>query len=135
MTKYALWFGRLVWLGIVLNFAFGLLGLFAPDTLTQLFGLERATPRVWARDAGLFLIFVSLFYVPAASDPWRYRFNAYLLVIARFGYVAFWFIGVAVGEFGRPYLMFGVADLIIAVPQAILLYLTFKHSPDGPVRA
>jgi hypothetical protein len=104
-----------------------LLGLFAPDTLTSIFGLQKAVPTVWARDAGLFLIFVSLFYIPAARDPFRYRFNAYLLVIARLGYVVFWFAGVwLLPDFGPEYLKFGILDLLFAVPQAILLILMFR---------
>jgi hypothetical protein len=120
------WFRYLVWFGILVNFAFGLLGLFAPNLLFALFHLEPAVPSVWTRDAGLFLILVSLFYIPAAQDPYRYRFNAYLLVLGRFTYVLFWFCGVYLLDFGREYLIFGISDLIISVPQAYFLLLVFR---------
>jgi len=127
MNIYARWFGIVVWIGIVLNILFGLLGLFAPHLLFSLFGLETAVPTVWARDAGLFLIFVSLFYIPAAHDPYRYRYHAWLLVIARLAYVIFWFGGVwLLPDFGPEYLKFGIADLIVAIPQLVLLTLAFR---------
>ena len=136
MNIYAKWFGRVVWLGIAGNILFGLLGLFAPDTLFALFDLESASPTVWARDAGLFIIFVSFFYIPAARDPFRYPYYAWLLVIARLAYVAFWFIGVAVlPDFGPEYLKLGIADLIIGIPQLILLFLAFRNESKTSVSA
>ena len=128
MNIYAKWFGRVVWLGIMGNILFGLLGLFAPDTLFAIFSLEPASPTVWARDAGLFIIFLSLFYIPAAQDPFRYQYYAWLLVIARLAYVFFWFIGVLVwSDFGPEYIKFGVFDLVISIPQIILLFLAFRN--------
>ncbi len=134
MNTYAKWFGRVVWLGIIGNIIFGLLGLFAPNTLFVLFSLEPAAPTVWVRDAGLFIIFLSLFYIPAAQDPFRYRYYAWLLVIARLAYVVFWFIGVLVlPDFGSEYLKFGVVDLAISIPQVILLLLAFRNESKTQV--
>ena len=128
MNTYAKWFGRVVWVGIIGNILYGLLGLFAPDTLFALFSLEPASPTVWVRDAGLFVILLSLFYIPAAQDPVRYRYYAWLLVIARLSYVVFWFVGVVVWpDFGPEYLKLGVIDLAISIPQVILLFLTFQY--------
>jgi len=129
MNSYAKWFGIVVWIGIIGNILFGLLGLFAPYTLFSLFGLEEAVPTVWVRDAGLFVILVSLFYIPSARDPFANRYYAILLVCARFAYVIFWFVGVAIWAFGSEYLKFGIADLAITIPQAILLYLAFRKGP------
>lgn len=135
MNTYAKWFCRVVWLGIIGNILFGLLGLFAPDTLFALFSLEPASPTVWARDAGLFIIFLSLFYIPAARDPFRYPYYAWLLVIARWAYVVFWFVGVLVlPDFGLEYLKFGVIDLAISIPQVILLFLAFRNESKTLVR-
>ncbi len=108
VKAYSRWFCWLVWIGIAVNLPFGFLGLFAPNTLTSIFGLPQPASTVWVRDAGLFLIFISLFYIPAALDPFRYQFNAYLLVISRLCFAAFWFLGVwLLPDFGSDYLQFG----------------------------
>lgn len=134
MNTYAKWFGRVVWLGIIGNIFFGLLGLFVPDTLFVLFNLEPASPTVWARDAGLFIIFISLFYIPAAQDPFRHKYYAWLLVIARLAYVVFWFMGVLVWpDFGSEYIKFGLIDLAISIPQVILLFLAFRNESKTQV--
>jgi hypothetical protein len=126
MNSHAKWFGRLVWLGIVANLPFGLLGLFAPQVLFSTFQLEPAVPTIWTRDAGLFLVMVSLFYIPAARDPYRYRVNAWLLVIGRLAFAVFWFWGVLLSDFPNEYLPFGFADLSLGIIQGIFLILTFR---------
>jgi hypothetical protein len=131
MNSYAKWFGRLVWLGILGNLLFGLAGLFAPDFLFSTFKLEPAVPTIWTRDAGLFLIMLSLFYIPAALNPYRYRVNAWLLVIGRLAFAVFWLWGVFFSDFPREYLPFGLTDLSLGIIQGIFLVLTFRAEKQG----
>ena len=63
------WFKRVMWLGILANLALAVPTLLAPDTMIEFIGLPMATPLLWPRFAGLLLILLSLFYMPAAIDP------------------------------------------------------------------
>ncbi|MCG8421924.1 MAG: hypothetical protein MJE77_28720 [Proteobacteria bacterium] len=130
MNSHRKWFSRLAWLGILVNLPFGILGLFAPDVLTALANLESVPPTFWTRDAGLFLIMISLFYVPGALDPFRYRVNAWLLVIGRFVYVVFWSAGVCFLDFPRATLNFAIVDLVLGMSQGIFLVLMFRAELD-----
>jgi len=44
MNDYAKWFGRIVWLGILMNFALALPTLFAPDQMLAMYSLPSASP-------------------------------------------------------------------------------------------
>jgi hypothetical protein len=120
MNRYAVWFGRLVWIGIVANFAMALPGLFLPEQLLAFFSFPPPSPPLWPSFASLLLILLSLFYMPGAIDPYHYRANAYLAVISRLAGVLFFFAAPS------PYCLFGLYDLIFAIPQGILLILAVK---------
>jgi hypothetical protein len=121
MNKFAVWFGRMVWIGIVANFAMALPGLFLPEQLLAFFSFPPASPALWPSFASLLLILLSLFYMPGAIHPYHYRANAYLAVISRFARVLFFF------SRSSPYFLFGLCDLAFAIPQAILLILALKN--------
>jgi hypothetical protein len=120
MNKFAVWFGRLVWLGIAANFALAIPGLFLPERLLAFFSFPPASPPLWPSFASLLLILLSLFYMPGAINPFHYRANAYLAVISRLAGVLFFFPAPS------PYFLFGLYDLTFAIPQAILLILALK---------
>jgi hypothetical protein len=82
--------------------------------------MPAASPRLWPRFSGQMVILLSLFYIPAAIDPYRYRANAWLAVASRCAGVLF-FGGVSLFSEERQYWMFGVYDLAFLVPQALLL--------------
>ncbi len=69
----------IVWLGILLNMGFVIPLLFAPTWFLDLFGLK-AEPLIWPRFAGLLLLILSVFYIPATLDLDRYRIFAWLSV-------------------------------------------------------
>ncbi|MGE0812939.1 MAG: hypothetical protein AB7O28_12400 [Vicinamibacterales bacterium] len=102
--------------GIAANLAFALPTLVAPAAALRLAGLPAASPIVWPQVAGLLLSLLSVFYLPAAVDPDRYRLIAWLAVGARLAGVAF-FLGVA----PAAYHQFGYFDLAFFVPQLALL--------------
>jgi len=110
------WFRALVLLGVVANLALGIVGLTEPGMVLGLLGLERAQPDVWARFASYVLMLLSIFYVPGAIDPARYRFNAWFAVVCRFAGVAFF------GLQGGGYLAFALYDLAFGLPQAVALW-------------
>jgi hypothetical protein len=89
MNKFAVWFGRLVWLGIAANFVLAIPGLLWPEQLLAYFRFPPASPPLWPSFASLLLILLSLFYMPGAINPYHYRANAYLAVISRLAGVVF----------------------------------------------
>lgn len=126
-NKYAIWFGRVVWIGIIANFTFIIPIMLWPHRLLAFLNLDPTTTPIWVRCSGYLLGQLSLFYIPAAINPYHYRANAYLAIFSRLaGTIFFW---AAFLCFGYPwsYVMpFGIVDFVFAVPEGILLYLAFR---------
>lgn len=111
------WFRRVLWIGIAANLCLALPTLLAPERMIALSGLPPATPVLWPRFAGLLLVLLSLFYMPAGFDTTRYRAVAWLAVVSRLAGVVF-FVG-----FQEPaYHPLGYFDLVFFVPEAVLLW-------------
>lgn len=119
------WFGRVTCLGIAVNLALALPTVIAPARMLAVLGAPPATPLVWVRFSALLLILLSLFYVPAARDPYRYPAVAWLAVLARAAGVMFFVPQAA-------YRMLGMLDLAFFAPELILLAVALhsatKHS-------
>ena len=121
-----MWFKRVMWLGIVANMALAVPTLLAPERMIEFVGLPMPTPLLWTRFAALLLILLSLFYMPAAIDPVRYRLVALLTLVSRLAGVVF-FVGFQAPE----YHMFGYFDLVFLVPQALLLFSFGRSTGSG----
>src|ERR1700722_10617919 len=102
MNPYARWFSRVVWLGIIANFALALPTLFLPDEMLAMYSLPSASPSMWPSFAALLLILVSLFYIAAARKPLSYPLVSWLTVFSRLAGVMFFCI------FNRDYFLFGL---------------------------
>lgn len=129
------WFRLAMWLGILGNLAFALPAFFAPYRLLEWLSLPQAHPTIWLRDAGGLLFFLSLMYIPAAENPFRYQFNAALAVIGRLAYALFWFWIVLFADEARGFLTLGIGDLAIGAVQVVLYLLMIRHEslrPDVP---
>ncbi len=122
MNEYAKWFGRVVWLGILANFALALPTLFLPDQTLAMYSLPSASPSMWPSFAALLLILLSLFYIPAALRPLYYPLASWLTVGARLAGVIFFCL------FNTDYFLFGLFDLIFLIPEAILLTLAVREA-------
>lgn len=117
MAGYATKFRLMVLLGVVANLALAIPAVFAPNAVITLVG---GTPvaemaRAWPSFAGWLLILLSLFYLPAALDPDRYRIVAVLTVLARFAGVVFFTL------LYPQYLLLALYDLFFGVTQGALL--------------
>ncbi len=120
MNTYAKWFGRVVWLGIIVNLSLAIPTLFVPDKMLVLLKLEPAMPTIWVSFSANLLILLSLFYIPAAINLYHYQANAWLSVISRMtGFTFFLFQP-------KAYLAFGLLDLTFAIPTGILLILALQ---------
>lgn len=120
------WFSRVAWVGIAANLVLALAMMAAPVTMLDAASLPTATPDVWPRFAALLLALLSVFYMPAAIDPDRYRASAWFAVGARLVGVVFFL--------AEPpaYRMFALYDLAFFVPQAILLWLFVRGRAAAP---
>ena len=110
------WFKRVLWIGILANLALSIPTLLAPERIMAMSGLPPATPLLWPRFAGLLLILLSVFYMPAGFDPNRYRVVAWLAVMARLAGVVFFLLFQP-----AEYRALGYIDLVFFVPEVILL--------------
>jgi hypothetical protein len=117
------WFKRVLWIGIVANLALAVPTIFAPAQMLTLSSLPPATPLVWVQFAGLLLVLLSIFYMPAGLDLDRYLVIAWLAVGARLAGVIF-FVGFQPAE----YRALGYFDLAFFIPEAILLVLATRGS-------
>ena len=120
---FARWFGWAVFLGILQDWAVGLPGIFVPNAVLKVAKADRAAQPVWPAFASLLLVLLSLFYIPGALDPYRFRPNAILAVAARAAGVVF-FLGI---WRGRTPAWFGYLDLTFTALQGSLLWLTLKR--------
>jgi len=121
----ARWFTRVVWAGIAANLALAFPTIAAPATMIERLSLPTATPDLWPRFAAILLVLLSVFYMPAAIDPDRYRANAWFAVGARLVGVVFF-----LGE-GAAYRTLALFDLAFFVPQAVLLFLATRARASG----
>lgn len=124
MNKHAVWFRRAVWAGIVADWLLGLPTIFAPEWVLGVIGARQTLDPTWTAFAALLVVLLSLFYIPGANDPYRYRFNAWLAVLARPPGVIFFL-------FYMPgfYPAFGILDGVLFLVQFPLLLLTLRALP------
>ena len=115
-TSKRRWFGRVMWVGILANFALAIPTVLFPERMLEWINLPLATPIMWPRFAALLLVLLSIFYMPAAVDPDRYRATAWMAVGSRLAGVLFFLTQ------PREYLMFGLFDLVFFVPELLLLW-------------
>ena len=126
MNTYAVWFKRVVWLGILLNFSFSLSVFFIADQLLAFLQLGSVESTVWLFNYSVLLVLLSCFYIPAAQDPFHYLANSWLLVAARLIPAITFFVGVVVDYMPTGFITLGIGDLSIGIIEGILLTLALK---------
>ena len=137
MNKYATWFGRVVWLGILANFSFAVLAFLKPNDLLAFLQLGSVESTVWLFNYSVLLVMLSCFYIPAALDPFRYLVSAWLLVAARLIPATTFFVGVYVSYMAKGFLTLGIVDSTVGVIELVLLVLALrtasgvKNQPEG----
>jgi mono/diheme cytochrome c family protein len=126
----ATWFGRVVWLGILLNLFFVAGELLTPDNTIVSVGLLPGFPTVFNRAHAVMVLSLSVLYIPAALDPLRYPAYSWLLVVSRLIAAVFWVWCVATGQgaFGS-YL---ALDGTFFVAQLVLLQMAMPAEQRVP---
>jgi len=114
-------FATVVWVGILLNWAFAAWAFINPRQLLERFELGPVNSTIWLFNYSVLLAILSCFYIPAAKDPVRYRTNAWLLIVARLIPASTFFIGAAVGFMPRGFVKLGIGDATIGIAALILL--------------
>jgi hypothetical protein len=132
MSHYAVWYSRVVWIGIILNMLFVFPLMLAPRWLLDLLHIP-LDQLIWARTAGMLLFIISVFYIPATWDLKRYRATAWFSIFPSrtFGST---FFTVAVFAFGYPkgFLSIAIVDGTIGIITFILLLLvTWEEKKMG----
>lgn len=126
--RRAKWFGRAVWLGILADWGLGIPTIFAPEWVLGTLGFRQTADPVWTSFAAMILILLSLFYIPGANRPYRYRANAWLAVWARPPGVLFFLL-----LWPGVYAAFGLLDLTLFLIQFPLLVMAMSLWPErGP---
>lgn len=126
VNSYAIWFKRVVWVGIAANLTFAVFAFTAPEQLVSTLNLGSLESAVWLFNYAVLLTLLSCFYIPAAHDPWRYIINAWLLVAARIIPAIAFFAGVATGFMPRGFASLGIGDFSVGAIEAVLLGLTLR---------
>lgn len=126
------WFRFLVGLGFVINMLlFALPALFTPRLLESLLNVGTTNTIYWLQNVGILLVIVSVMYIPAIRDPFRYLFISFLLVAGRFSAGCLFLIGVLFIDYPDGMMALALNDLILSSIQAIALYFMLR---DGDPR-
>jgi hypothetical protein len=127
MNTYAKWFGRVVWLGIIVNMPFVVASFFFPHPFCNMLGLKPPDPIIWVRTSGMLLFIISVFYIPAALDPFRYKATAIMHILpSRACGSTFFLYSVLFRGQERGFLSIALVDFFFGVTSGILLYLAFR---------
>jgi hypothetical protein len=91
-----------------------------------------APPAIWVRMSGMLLCIISIFYIPGALNPMRYRATAILAVVPSRAFGSTFFLTETLG-FGWPmgFLSIALVDLAFGLIEGVLLYKAFRLEPTA----
>lgn len=126
MSRREVWFGRIVMTGVVINLIVATPILIAPAWALSLISAPHPEPIIYARLVGLLIILLSLFYLPAALDPGRYRMVAWIAVLARMAAAVF-FVAAALALDARGLYLPALLDFSFFLAQGVLLVRAWRR--------
>ncbi len=85
---------------------------------------------MWIYNYSILLTILSCFYIPAAHNPFRYRANAWLLIIGRLVPASTFFIGVATGYMPAGFARLGIGDATFGIIELILLVRLLRDAEN-----
>jgi hypothetical protein len=124
MKKFAVWFSRSLWLGVLIDWALGVPAIFAPEWALRVFREQPAPSPTWVAFTSLLLVLLSFFYIPVAAEPYRFPVIARLAVASRLAQALFF-----LWLYPHQYAVRGVVNLALFAVQAPLLFLTRREAP------
>jgi hypothetical protein len=130
-NNYAKWYSRVVWLGVVLNMIFVVGTFFFPVAFMALLDIP-APPAIWVRTSGMLLCIISIFYIPGAVDPLRYRWTAIIAIVPSRAFGSTFFLTeVLAFHWPMGFLSIALVDLTFGLIEGILLYKAFRLEPTA----
>ncbi len=126
-----------MFLGVLVNAAFWVPALFAPQVINDIFGFDPDYYTVWLRNVGMVLLLVSITNAAAAADPRRYQLFAWLVVIGRF-IAALFFLEIWVldtlDSSDKPdaFMWFFIIDASLGTVKGILLHFGLSTRDAAP---
>jgi hypothetical protein len=124
MKKIAVWFARSLWLGVLIDWVLGIPAIFAPEWTLRLLREQPAPSPTWVAFTSLLLVLLSFFYLPIASEPYRFPAIARLAVASRLLQAIFF-----LWLYPQTYAVRGFVNLGLFVVQTPLLLLTRRETP------
>lgn len=118
-------FKRWLTLAIIANLLVGLALLLAPLSAVQMIGIDAVYPDIWVRYVGLFLIILTLSYIPIRIMPAVYLPLAFYAVILRVLFVMF-FLYAAVAANGG-FLWFALYDIVFGILLGTSLWTGYRN--------
>ncbi|HEY7428416.1 MAG TPA: hypothetical protein VH682_29560 [Gemmataceae bacterium] len=124
MKTYAVWFGRALWLGVVVDWVLGIPAIFAPDWTLRTLREQPSPEPAWVAFASLLLVLLSFFYIPIASEPYRFPALARLAVASRLLQALF-----LLALYTNEYPDRGLVNLALFAVQLPLLVMSHREAP------
>ena len=118
--------------GFIVNLGFVLPALFAPRFFESLGNFGVTNTEHWLQNTALLLAIVTVMYIPAIRDPFRYLFISVLLVAGRFAAGTLFLLGILFMNYPDGMRLLSGTDLVLSSIQTVLLYRMLK---DGDPRA
>lgn len=123
-------FRLIVLFGVAVNWAFGIWAtLLDPHGLLRAFALGDQADVIWLYNYSVLLMILSLFYIPAAFNPFRYKWNAWLLIVGRLVPASTFVLGYMLGFMPRGILRLAAGDTLIGVLELITLVILLREGP------
>jgi hypothetical protein len=111
-----------LWISIALSLVFALWALAVPSSLATWLGASTVVyTYLWLGNAGLLLIQVALFTIPASRQPVRYHVYAWLAVISRAASCLFWLLAADRWSLDNPPRLIGAVQGLFAVALFVFL--------------
>jgi hypothetical protein len=127
MNTYAKWFRCVVLLGIIVNMPFVVATFFFPHQFCDMMHLKHPDPIIWVRTSGMLLFIISVFYIPAALNPFRYRATAIMHILpSRACGSTFFLYSVLFRGQEKGFLSIALVDLFFGLVSGVFLYLAFR---------
>ena len=123
MNKYLEWFRRFIWIGAIVNMGFAIPALLKPGLLNTMLGLPSQAFYPWMGNVGMLLVGVSLFYLPAGTQPNRWTIYSWLCVVSRIIAVLFWISLVRGVEYPKVFVPMLIIDSVMMVLLGVTLQL------------
>lgn len=124
-------FRIVVYIGVAANWAFAIWAIFLdPHRLLTTLRLGDQASVLWLYNYSVLLMILSLFYIPAARDPFRYRANAWLLVVGRLVPASTFLFGVMLGFMPSGFLGLMAGDGLIGLVELVLLIRIYRNGPQ-----